>query len=157
MKLNLIPRPDAVTNNKRDWLIYQFVRYRNFHKVALVPLYVLDIALISVLVSVFGVWIGALIGFFILQLTNYAYDMATFSILKPFYADMGLYVFQEGKDTDSHDLRLLMNRVENFTMSPEGSILKGDRIDAVRECLADVLKRRGSDGNAQKGEVKAEV
>ena len=93
MKVDFEPASQAPLENKRNWIIYQFVRYRIFQRRAWVILMIAQmLGILSIFKYVPGwqTWVTA--GVF-LFFSEWVYDTVSANLLKPFYADMGEICF----------------------------------------------------------------
>lgn len=152
MNLDAIPKPEAELANKRNWLIYQFVRYRNFHKIGLSILFGIDFFFTLLLFEVFGMtwWYPFAVGLFIWN-ANYAYDYLSWAFLLDFYKEMGIYIFPDETLGGPNKFDILMNRVGNFLSNPA----REDLYKSLHECYIDLSRKEVRHDNPSEGTKQA--
>jgi hypothetical protein len=146
MNLDLVPAPDADLKNRRDWLVYQFMRYGRFHRRLLPFLFLVNILISVVAFSQLGWW-GVPLVIFCFFLTDAAYERVSFALLFKYHTQIATYIF-DGKttDDDEHKMVVLLNDLENFISNKDKKIearLKERLVDTYEE----FKKRRTTNGN----------
>lgn len=140
MRLELVPKDDAPLANKKSWVIYQLVRYRNFHKRGLFFKYLFELLMVVNLVAWLGLW-SLPLAVMLFFATDYAYDYITFIFLRDFYTEFGNYLFDDKKSNDTHDLVVLMNNLGNALNNKDEAI--AERLNKrLRENYDDLAKRK---------------
>lgn len=149
MRIEKVPPSNAPLVQKRNWLIYQLVRYRNWHKKALLAKFTLDLAVCISLAIAFGIY-GLVIFIPYGFISERVYDRVTGKMLLPYYKDITEYIYDG--TSDPYDLVLLLNRVENYIncLTPQRTKLYEDMV----ACVTDINKRREPNVDTQEGEVQ---
>ena len=150
MRMDRIPKDAMNIPDKKLWLIWQFVKYRNFHKNGV---YVKNIFELLVVVNMVA-WLKLYAIFpclVMFLITDYLYDLLTFGLLKPYYEEMGNYLFSG--ETESLQINVLLNNLGNVLNNKDVSI-QGRLDERLKESYDEFMKRREPNDNATQGKVK---
>ncbi len=133
MKPALFPTSMASKDNKKKWLVFELLRYRDFIKrtqtLKLVVLFGLSLGALSLFGTGWPVSIGLVVGLLVL---DFHAEMLIFFKSRDFLLDMGEACFDVDSATD-HDFRILMNRVENY-LKTKDETKKESLYKSLEEC-----------------------
>jgi hypothetical protein len=152
--LDFIPRPDADLKNRRDWLVYQFMRYGRFHH-RLTPLHLLfNGCLYVIAVHFLGMWgiIPWVVAMFIME---EVYERVTFGMLMDYHTEIATYIYDGSKETavaDNHQVAVILNDLENFLSNKDAKLESRlrDRLTDTYEAFKK--KKEAGHGNATEGQ-----
>jgi hypothetical protein len=157
VKVHLTPTHKASKAHKKDWLIYEMLRYKKVIQILSYGKMILSIGLLMILLSIFGTgWMVLLAGFIGLIAFDRFYEFGVFAITRHFLFGLGDAIWDGEASTSEHDLRILMNRVENYLDGPEekkealykdlvfvyaGLRFKSDLTEAIHELAKEKQKQ----------------
>lgn len=115
MKLELKPTEKATKNNKKAWLMHEIARYRAYIKMTNSLKIFISIMIIYMVSNWLSGWVGVASGIGLMIVFDFLYEFAIFLSLRDYYLDLVDACFDvEDKSGGGHDLRILMNRVDNL-------------------------------------------
>jgi len=120
--LHLTPTSLTTKENKKKWLIYEILRYREFIRFAQTIKIILGICIVW-LCGLIGGWVGMLAMVVGLLVFDNVYELCIFSLVKGFYEDLPKAAFDIANGSE-HDLRILLNRVDNFIKNKDSKALE---------------------------------
>jgi hypothetical protein len=154
MRLDYIPRPDADLKNRRDWLVYQFMRYGRFHH-RLTPLHLLVNAAVYVVAFHFMGWWGIPVWVMFMFISEEVYERVVFEMMADYHTEMATFIYDGSKETavaDNHKLAVILNDLENFLSNTDKK--KNERLlERLRDTYGDFKKgKEATNGNATEGQ-----
>jgi hypothetical protein len=143
VKLHLTPTSLTTKENKKKWLIYELLRYREFIRFAQTIKMLLGMVIVWLCGQLGGV-VGIVIMVIGLLVFDNIYELFIFSRLRNFYEDLPKAAFDIDNNSE-HDLRILMNRVDNFIKNKDSKALEECYTNLqlkydITEALADIIK-----------------
>lgn len=119
MRIKLFPTGLATKENKKAWLVYEILRYRDFIKLTQSIKMVLMMALVLSTMNFFGPgWLPIVFTIIGLIVFDFHYELFVLWKSKDFLIEIGEACF-EVENFKEHDFRVLMNRVENYVKTKD--------------------------------------
>jgi len=121
LKLDLFPTGLASAKTKRQWLIYELLRYKSGLSNLVSFKTMLSIAYAIFIFYIIGnTWLAVGMMAIGIGLIDYTFHLIHLELYAGFYIDLAETCFSEkgGLGGPEHDLRILMNRVDNYLTGP---------------------------------------
>ena len=133
MRLSLFPTAQASRENKKKWLVYEILRYRDYIRLTQTLKILLIMGLVWAGLRYLGDgWLG-LVGMVLgLLVFDFHFEMLVFWFSRNFFFEIGEACFDVEAVSDM-DFRILMNRVENYVKTKD-AVKKEELYKTLEEC-----------------------